>query len=117
MERNLKNWYEIVGTTFKKLKDADETFRNLAYGEKRSAISSLGYNQTILDKTICFTPYPWLEPIKKFNSDQKGSGSKVITKSDRIKMTPKGSLFTLAEETGFEPARAFRPNTLSRRAP
>ncbi|HEY4964323.1 MAG TPA: recombinase family protein [Candidatus Saccharimonadales bacterium] len=75
----VKNWYEIIGFTLERLNNATENFKTGDLNTRRDILLAIGYNPTLLNKTISIDPNPWLIPIKDSLPEIKAELSKVET--------------------------------------
>ena len=79
----VRNRYEIIGKTFELLNGVSTNFRNGDVELRKEMLNAIGYNHSLKDKTLSFTPYEWLEPMKNKLPEVKIELEKVIT--DEIK--------------------------------
>jgi site-specific DNA recombinase len=75
----VKNWYEIIGFTLERLSEATERFKNGDLNARRDILLAIGYNPTLLNKTISIEANPWLIPIKNSLPEIRAELSKVET--------------------------------------
>jgi site-specific DNA recombinase len=94
MNSNVRNWYEIIGSTLEQLTDANDKFENGSFTERTNILLSIGQNPVLRDKKLEITPNEWLVPLQKDLPMMKAELDRVRTYPDQIKKASEEALMS-----------------------